>query len=222
MPPDRHDPGPEAPAGAALLVAVLLAVGALGWWIQLRPAPVLESGSLARLPHALGPWRGRDVPLEDTVEAMLVADRNVQREYRAGRALVWLYLGYYGTERGGRPEHTPEYCYPSAGWHIEREGRFERDGLAANELLVERDGQRRLVHYWYRSHRTARLLSTWDTAWDRLRGRIESGRGDGALVRFSTPIAGDGLAGARERLHQLARAVEEELGPRWPTETEPS
>ena len=58
-------------------------------------------------------WKGHDIPMEGSVEEILRADRHLQRSYydRAG-GLVWLYVGYYGTSRGGRSEHTPWVCYP--------------------------------------------------------------------------------------------------------------
>ena len=31
---------------------------------------------------------------------------------------IWVYIGYYGTERGGRPEHVPRGCFTGAGWDI--------------------------------------------------------------------------------------------------------
>ena len=53
------------------------------------------------------------------VSEMLAADHNVQRAYlHPQRYVVFVYLGYYGTRRGGTPEHTPDVCYPAQGWEI--------------------------------------------------------------------------------------------------------
>ena len=77
--------------------------------------------------------------------AELRADFNLQRAYTGpAGSLIWLYLGYYGTDRGGRPEHTPRGCYTGAGWGIEQARTFDvrgdgtfmpfAGGLARDEL----------------------------------------------------------------------------------------
>lgn len=209
---------------APLLVLALLAVGALSWWFQLRPALRVDASPLAALPRALGDWNGVDVPLESAVESMLRADFNVQRAYRHPLGdLVWLYVGYYGTERGGRPEHTPRVCYESHGWRIlgEEVVAIETPDarLRANEYVVESAGERQLVHFWFRSHRSSGMLGGWDQTADRLLGRLLAGRADGSLVRLSTPLRpGEDLVTARSRLLQFAGRLEPALALHWPTE----
>lgn len=214
-------PGEGAPGtlGLALLIAALLTVGALGWWLQLRPSLEPDARSLSTLPYAIAGFRGRDIPLESTVEAELRADANVQRAYvhPATGDLVWLYLGYYGTARGGRPEHTPRGCYTGAGWAI-TEARVVPGGAGpVNEYLVQKDGERRLVHFWYRSWRTPAMTGGIDQNLDRMAGRLLAGRADGALIRVSTPITSSAEA-ARSRLAAFERELAALVGERWPVE----
>lgn len=206
-----------------LLLLLMLAVGAGAWWLQWRPAPRVDPGPLAALPLEVGPWQGRDIPLEDAVERILQADHHVQRVYARENSgeIVWLYIGYYGTHRGGRPEHTPEVCYPSAGWSVEAR---ESPGLGARDddgsvmLLVAQDGRRRLVEYWYRSPLAARRAHRLDLSLDQLRGRLRGGRADGALVRLSTPVVAGGEAAAAARLADLGRRLDPLLEKHWPVE----
>jgi len=215
-------PTPQATPGAlsvALLVAALLAVGALGWWLQLRPSLEPDASSLLTLPSEIAGFRGSDIPLGSTVEAELRADGNVQRAYvhPATGDVVWLYLGYYGTARGGRPEHTPRGCYTGAGWAI-AEARVIRGGAGpVNEYLVEKGGERRLVHFWYRSWRTPAMTGGIDQNLDRMAGRLLAGRADGALIRVSTPITSS-VDAARSRLVTFERALAPLVAERWPTE----
>ena len=158
------------------------------------------------------------------VERMLRADLNVQRTYRSASVpeVIWMYVGYYGTRRGGRPEHTPDVCYPSAGWRVESSEVWagaSDPGLRANEMVVERRGRRRLVHYWYRSARSAVLLGLLPVSVDQLRSRVSTGRADGALVTLSTPLEAGALEAARSRLIELRRPLETELAARWPVES---
>jgi len=205
-------------ATASLIVA-LIASGAVAWWFQLRPELDYDASRLAALPLELGEWQGEAIPIESAVENMLRADFNLQRAYQRESDLVWLYVGYYGTERGGRPEHTPEICYPAGGWEIARKDVWSDGAMRANEYVVRNDDALRLVHFWYQSSRSSGLLGTWTVSVDQLRSRLASGRADGALVRLSTPLLDDDFEGARRRLADLAGALAPELAARWPQET---
>lgn len=206
----------------ALLVLGLLFVGGLGWWLQLRPSLEPDVSSLSALPAQIAGWRAHEEPIDPALEASLAADLNLQRTYYGlGEAPVWLYIGYYGTARGGRPKHVPRGCYPGAGWLIEETRVLTVDPqsrLRVNEYHVEREGERRLVQFWYRSHRRTGMLGGFDQNIDRIVGRIAHGRADGALVRLSTPIGRDGEVAARGRLMAFAAGLDPLLGEHWPVE----
>jgi EpsI family protein len=207
----------------AILILVLLAVGGFAWSLQVQPTLAIDASALEALPMKIGVYEGQEIPLESTVESVLRADFNLQRSYYGAGSLVWLYVGYYGTTRGGRPEHTPRGCYTGAGWGIEsaRTLRVVPNGeLQVNEYLVARDGERRLVHFWYRSARRTGMIRGWEQNIDRFVGRLTTGRADGALIRISTPLNGDDEVNARGRLLGFASALDPLLAERWPTETE--
>ena len=199
-----------------------MAVGALGWWLQFRPAQRVDASALATLPLVISDWQGEDIPLGQTVEAELRADFNLQRIYLdRGGVPIWIYLGYYGTDRGGRPEHTPRFCYTGAGWSIDSAQTISLDPahqLRAKEYLVSREGERRLVVFWYRSHRRTGMTGGLDQNLDRMAGRLFAGRADGALIRTSTPLEGDDVEGARARLVDFARTLDALVAARWPEE----
>lgn len=211
----------ERITSAAVLVLMLL-VGGAAWWMQLRPTLQIDAAALHALPLEIGEWKGQQVPLESAVERMLDADVNLQRAYAAPGSgeVVWMYVGYYGTSRGGRPEHTPAQCYPSSGWAVESKRTATIDArrdFRANEWVVTRPGDRRLVHFWYRSSQQTGMLGNLSLSIDHLRGRLADGRADGALVRISTPLA-PSEDEARARLIAFASALEPVLGENWPVE----
>jgi EpsI family protein len=207
------------------LVVLLLVAGGFSWSLQLSEPVDVDTTPLAALPHEVLAWEGRDIPMEGTVEQMLRADRHVQRSYydEAG-GLVWLYVGYYGTARGGRSEHTPWVCYPTAGWDVvgdESRRLAVGTGSAIQEIVVERGNQRRLVHFWYRTSRSAHVVGELSHAWDRFMGRLTLGRADGAFVRLSTPLRGESPESGRARLLAFGRALDAQLATHWPTEAAP-
>ncbi len=209
-----------------LAIPALAIFGAVSWLLLLQEPLEVDARELSELPLAVPPWRGTAIQMDSGVEEILDADFNLQRAYVHPLGdLVWLYVGYYGTERGGRPEHTPWQCYPSAGWEIVRRDVIEAVNLPglpaieANELLVEKSPDRRLVIFWYQSARSSGMLGGFDQTLDRFVSRIRLGRADGSLVRLSTPIArGEGEATARARLRSFAQEIAPLLESHWPRE----
>ncbi|MAJ61452.1 MAG: EpsI family protein [bacterium TMED88] len=209
-------------SGAVLLWLALVSVGALAWGLQMQPSLLPEARGLAGTPHEIGGWFGQDDPADAEVDQALDADFQLQRTYRrATGEIVWLYVGYYGTARGGRPAHTPRGCYTGAGWGITDAQVLDADprsGLRVQEYRVEREGQTRLVHFWYRSHRRTGMVGGLDQNIDRMLGRLMDGRADGALIRVSTPITEGDEVAARGRLLAFGAALDPILAERWPTE----
>ncbi len=205
------------------LALVVLATGAVSWDVYLSTPLAVQAETLAEIPIEIANWHGENIAIETGIAEMLDADFNIQRVYQHPiGGILWLYVGYYGTERGGRPEHTPWVCYPSNGWKIVRQSVVEIGGaenLRANEIVVERNGETRLVHFWYQSYRRAGMLGDFDQALERLHNRVLDGRADGSLVRLSTPIEGPlSEPGARTRLMQFAREIAPLLREHWPDE----
>jgi len=208
---------------AAGLLALLVVTGAFAWWLTDRGDRRLDVDTLRSLPAELSGWRAIDLALEQDVAEMLRADANVQRAYLHPLGyVVHVYIGYYGTERGGTPEHTPDVCYPAQGWAIRASEVVPvggRAGFAVREFLVEKDGERQLVHFWYQTRGRPGILSIASLRWHHFWDRLRADRADGALVRLSTPIEADALDAARQKLQLMDLAVESELARVWPRES---
>ncbi len=202
-----------------LLVAVLLLSGALSWWLTLRPIVETDPTRFDALPSSLNGFQAVELEIDESVSKMLAADHNVQRAYlHPQRFVVFVYVGYYGTRRGGTPEHTPDVCYPAQGWEIVASRTHSvggAEGFDVREFVVEKDGEQRLVHYWYRTTFATGITSVPGLRLQHFWGRLTGNRGDGALIRLSTQIHEGGLDGARSRLYGLDLALEEALETVW-------
>ncbi len=205
-----------------LVLAIVLAVGVAAWRHDAREPLVAEPTSLASVPRIVDGFVGQDLEIAGEVEEMLRADFHVQREYRKpGEGLVWLYVGYYGSARGGTPEHTPRVCYAAHGWQVHAEQVVATDDAAPlrlQEYLLEHGAERRLVHFYYRSHRSTGILGLARLRVDHVIGNLVDGRADGALIRLSAPIGPDDEEKVRARLLAFAAALEPTLGAAWPVE----
>jgi EpsI family protein len=205
------------------ICVLFVLVGTLAWGLTLKPPLTVDTSPLEALPYEISGWPGLELPMEDEVTQMLNADFNLQRAYQdpAG-GYVWLYVGYYGTDRGGKAEHTPWICYPSQGWVIRQSDTVVVDeglGLVVNEILVERADETRLVHFWYRSHRGTGIQGPGGQLVDRMLGRLLGGRADGGFVRVATTLSARvGIYEARAKLQAFGVAVEALLASHWPDE----
>ncbi|MCR9093710.1 MAG: EpsI family protein [bacterium] len=205
---------------AIALISILCLTAIVSWAFLLRPVAEHDPTSFDRLPRILNDWISIDLEMDDDVSEILGADHNLQRAYQHPLGYhVFVYIGYYDTSSGGAPEHTPDVCYPAQGWQIldsvqQRVGGEE--GLVMRELLVERGGEQRLVHFWYRTKTASGITSVTGLRLSHVVGRMTENRGDGALIRVSTAIGEGGVTAARLRLFGIDRAVEASVDQVWP------
>jgi len=183
----------------------------------------VDTTPLASVPQEVDGWLGRDVPVEDQVAEMLRADFNVQRSYQHPHgSTIWVYVGYYGTRRGGRAEHTPPMCYRASGYRVAESQVLDLQdarGFRAQEMVVEDEGERRLVLYWFRSRERTGILGEFGQMIDRLRNRMTTGRADGALVRVSASVEDGNADAVRSQLVQFAAQFDRVLDRHWPEES---
>jgi EpsI family protein len=187
------------PAPALLRTMVLsAALSASGVALSLANVPDIMASRLrfSALPLELDTWTGVAAPeLAAEVQAVLGADDYLNRVYHQSDAAspVGLYAAYYASQRQGESIHSPLNCLPGSGWQPVRNtirsipagGRT----LDVNDYIVEKNGNRVLVLYWYQSHGRVVASEYWGKFYlvaDAIRMR----RTDAALVRIMVPISG--------------------------------
>jgi EpsI family protein len=190
-----------------LMVGVLVGATALLHVVSHGEAVPLAR-PLARFPSALGTWHGRDLPLEPRIVAAVGVDDYLSRVYQGpDLAPLFLYIGYYKSQRSGKLIHSPKNCLPAAGWEPVRAGRANLvlpDGRSApvNMYMIENGLERQEVVYWYHSHGRIIASEYWAKIYMVL-DALRLNRTDGALVRIATPVGRDEPK-ARERSLEFA------------------
>jgi len=188
----------------ATAALVLVAGGALLQFVAHGEAVPLRR-AFDELPRELGGYRGVDESLEPEVLKVLGVTDFVMRQYTAqGRPPLWLYAGYYASQRTGVIIHSPRQCLPGNGWSIVSADRVTLDvatptgrGVSVNRVLVSKGEGRQLVLYWYQERGRVVADEYWGKAylvWD----SMTRGRSDGALVRLSAPIVASEDATSRQ------------------------
>ena len=178
---------------------------------------------LSTFPIEMDGWSGKDDPFDKEVMRVVATDDDLHREYRKADAMLWLYVGYYGTRKGGRTGHLPHHCYPAAGYRIVKLDKVpvERgDGrtVQVNHIVLERKGRVTSALYWIHSGEHQVLSSGWAMNFSRLRRRLTEGRDDGALVRISAPVTGS-VEATVEQQRSFAKDFLDRIPDHWPLES---
>ena len=126
----------------------------------------------------------------------------------AGRS-IWLYIGYWDTQRRGAQMHSPKNCLPGGGWEPLEARRvwIPVDGathsIEVNHYLLARDQDQQLVLYWFQSQGRA-VASEFDAKLELVKNAIVRNRTDGAIIRISSPV----YASLQETFELQARYVQ--------------
>ena len=186
------------------IVSILLVLTfGVRMWVSAAPAPPPRE-NLAGFPKQLGDWKmtGEET-LDEPIQGVLKADDYVLRRYMDSKGNgVDFFVAYYKTQRAGESMHSPKNCLPGWGWQIVSmeqvpldPGNKEHPTLI-NRYLIEKDGERSAVFYWYQANGRVIASEYWGKiylVWDALR----SGRRDGSIVRFVVSLPKGGRADAK-------------------------
>ena len=169
------------------LICTMLVTSSLVWS---RSEIVPERNRFVTFPKELGDWHGQASLLEPDIERGLALEDYILSDYsNPDRKIVNLYVAYYSSQRVGESPHSPLVCIPGSGWSITK---FERTDSSPdhpiNRAIIELNGSRQLVYYWY-EERGRTIASEYWSKWYLLYDAVTKNRSDGALVRLITTIS---------------------------------
>ncbi len=209
-------------AAATVVALALCLVSPMTVKVLGNVAPVPLKKSLDRFPRMLDGRTGVAGKIDTAVWEKVGGQNYVLINYsKAGEMPINFYTAYYEYQRkAGDFIHSPKLCLPGGGWYIasnnirqlecpKRDRTLKK--LRFNEILIEKNGMRQLVYFWYQgrdrnftNEYAAKFYMVWDGIWRR--------RTDGALVRLVIPMAaGQSLDEARGALDRFALLAFEEL-----------
>jgi EpsI family protein len=191
--------------------------------IAQRGVPMVTRTNLENLPMQIGTYSATVASFSDSVYEELNADFHLYRHYNDPNGnVISLYIGYYGTAKGGRTGHNPYACLPGAGWGIIQSDKISLingSGEAYVNALVARKGDLyETVWHWYQSDRDKVLATGIKQDFQRFKGRVMYNRNDGAFVRLSMVTPREGLSQVRDIIKPFAENVLRLLPHYWPEE----
>ena len=202
-----------------------------GTWLFLASRSRAETTpvrkSFSEFPLSLDGWSGRDLKMDAHVLDLLKLTDYVMRAYappeharssdnpfegqvRQSAAPVWLYVGFYGSQRTGVGYHSPKNCLPGSGWQFASASTVSgvipgAPQAEVNRVVIEKGFEKQLILYWYQD-RGRVIASEYDAkgylVWD----AMTRNRTDGSLVRISTPVVGSEEEAYRHALAFLQAA----------------
>jgi EpsI family protein len=200
-------------ASVLLLIALLvLQSRSVGETVPVRK-------SLDLFPDRIGEWQGRQATnLEvEVLNILKVSDYLMRRYVDANGRSIWLYIGYWATQRrGGGQAHSPKNCLPGGGWEpIEASYLTIKlpppyAPIEVNRYLIQKDRDMQVVLYWYQAQGHA-VAGELGAKISMVRSALMSRRTDGALVRASSPVTGT-VAETTARLVLYVQALYPVLG----------
>lgn len=225
----KRQPRPSTSPFPWAFVSGLVIVGSLGLLatqLDAREERIVPRQSFVDFPLQLGPWKGTARPLEQVYidvlrfEDYLLADFHQKDD---AHPPINLYVAYYESQRSGEAIHSPKSCIPGGGWLIESvrtipldQASPSMDPIYVNEVTIKKGDAQQLVWYWFKQRQrnlTNEYLVKWYLLWDALTQQ----RTDGALIRFTAPIASHGdVSVAKARLAAFAKLVYANLDPYVP------
>jgi EpsI family protein len=209
----------------SISLVILLSTIVLVGLIAQRGEPVVVKTNLENLPMEIAGYKATEDFFPDSVYKELNADRHVYRHYRnADGKQINLYIGYYGTAKGGRTGHNPFGCLPGAGWGILEVRQLKLktnrypDGVSVNLILAHKGEAYESVLHWYQSAGNKVLSNGIQQNIERFRGRILYNRNDGAFVRVSVLTEQTGIEEANLLAKSFAEKILDLLPEYWPVE----
>lgn len=193
---------------AALLLGALLVVQfrSPGEAVQMRKP-------FSVFPAALGAWKGQEETiLEPDILNMLKMSDYLMRRYVApdGRS-VWLYVGFWQSQRKGGDIHSPKNCLPGGGWEPVEASQMSIQiprlaaPISVNRYLIQKDNQMQVALYWFQTQGKV-VTGELSAKIALVRNALLKNRTDGALVRLSSPVQG-GVEQTTERLVAFVQAL---------------
>jgi EpsI family protein len=177
-----------------------------------RAEPDLPRKPFSEFPLQVGEFTGRDREMDERVLELLQLSDHVMRVYvptsserrasgafegqtRQAAAPVFLYVGYYGSQRTGATYHSPKNCLPGGGWVFKSSEPVTgvlpgQPEAAINRVVIERGFDRQLILYWYQD-RGRIIASEYAAKGYLILDAATRNRTDGALVRVSVPMVGN-------------------------------
>lgn len=212
------------------MVSFLCLLVAYGFVIKLNSSMDVEvvEKRIDKFPYRIGDYVGADIKMQNSVIKELDTDAYIFRKYfYKQNEEITLYIGYYGTKKGGRTGHNPNACYPAGGWAILKNSKSEvssvlnnqKINFEVNSMQIKKGESNEIVFHWYQTMRKKVLVSGIDINLHRFKNLILYNRNDGAFIRVSAPITQSQID-TKSKIKHFIKMIFPLIAEHWPKESQ--
>lgn len=174
--------------------------------------------SLDEFPLSIGTWQGREATIFEVeiLNVLKVKDYLMRRFVDSAGRSLWLYIGYWDTQRKGASPHSPRNCLPGGGWEPLEAKKVTiplattHAPVTVNRYLIQKDQTQQLVFYWYVAQGKP-VAGEIEARIEMVRNAMLHNRTDGALIRVSSPVYGS-VEATSDMLTQYVQSMYPILG----------
>jgi len=208
-------------AGVILVSVLILIVGGGANYLRYVEAQPDRQPAFGEIPLQRQGYTGEERLFSEQSYEILQADTSTLRLYTAPDGTpIWLFIGYFKSQKYGSQIHSPRHCLPGGGWKIttleayrlELESGFSAD---INRLLITQRGRQHLMLYWFET-RGGTIRNEFALKWDLMVNSLMLQPTDAAIIRLSLPLSGfedleTGTARALDFLELFQPAIDRAL-----------
>lgn len=201
---------------ASFLAALIIIVAGGSYSLVLRHPPRMPYGTarLESIPMDKSGWVGRDIDIGPEVEKLLDIDRYIYREYvNESGFSIWLFVGYFTSQKFGSGIHSPRNCLPGSGWEIVNRSYEYLPGdssLSANRMDIIRGESRQIMYYWFVT-RAGQLNNEYSLKGDLVRSALVGRPTDAAFIRINALSGEYPSKEAENRVGEFVRIFKKDL-----------
>ena len=214
----------------SVFVSYIILLGAIyiTYFVVVQPTVIVVDKKLDHFPGTFDGYTSENINMTANVVRELDTDVYLYRNYLVEGQQVNFYVGYYGTQKGGRTGHNPNACYPSSGFAILSEELVELpvvfshtdpERVKVTRLLISKADEKQIVYHWYQSSANKILPRGIEQNIHRFKTRLFHNRNDGAFIRVSSVVTGN-VKETDELLTDFVEKIIPLLEQYWPIESE--
>jgi EpsI family protein len=182
--------------GGIIIASVLILLGGAGanYLRYVEPTPT-SPPTLGDIPYEFEGFRGEERYFSEQSYEILHADTSTLRLYNdTDGNPIWLFIGYFESQKYGSQIHSPKHCLPGSGWKITSLESYRlqlTDGTEkqVNRLLITERGRQHLMLYWFET-RGGTIRNEFALKWDLMQNSLMLRPTDAAIVRINLPLTG--------------------------------
>jgi len=198
------------------LIALFVVISGGAFSTYLRRPVAIENPNidLEAIPLTIDGWTANAVTLDPEDLRLLDVNRYILREYVDTTGFsIWLFVGYFNSQKFGSGVHSPRNCLPGSGWEIVNSYPATLPGdpdLRVNRMDIALGNARQTMYYWFVT-RAGVIRGEFSLKGNLVKNALLGRPTDAAFVRINFESGGYPAESVEIRVGDFVRKFEKEV-----------